>query len=146
MARSNFQAARVKPETSELLTLKVLRSTQVSPSFRRVTFGDGDIARFGHMGVDQWFRRFVPVADDSRDRLPDKLTTLSYAKYMMIPKAQRPVMRNYTVRGFRADGPDGPELDVHFVLHATDGVAAAWAHRCSPGEVDVQLRTIWTVG
>src|ERR1041384_1591160 len=53
---------------------------------------------------------------------------------MMIPKAQRPVMRNYTVRGFRADGPDGPELDVDFVLHATEGVAAAWAQRCSPGD------------
>jgi NADPH-dependent ferric siderophore reductase len=87
------------------------------------------------MGFDQWFRLFLPVVAGSLARLPDKLTPLSYSKFLMTAKASRPILRNYSVRAFRADGPDGPELDVDFVLHGaaadgTAGAAAAWAQNC----------------
>ncbi|TKV57173.1 siderophore-interacting protein [Nakamurella flava] len=134
-------ATRIKPATSELLTLFVQRSEQVSPGFRRVTFGGGDIARFVPMGFDQWFRLFLPTGEDqnaSLRRLPTRLDTLTYARYLLISKAVRPVLRNYTVRAYRPDGADGPELDVDFVLHqaadGSSGPAAAWAGRCLPGD------------
>jgi NADPH-dependent ferric siderophore reductase len=140
MARTNIEARQVKAETPGLMTLRVVRREKISPSFARVTLGGGDIERFTPLGLDQWFRIFIPVTDeDSLTRLPQKLNTLSYAKFLTIAKTRRPVLRNYTVRGFRADGPNGPELDVDFVLHGdpaagTAGPAASWAATCSSGD------------
>ena len=132
-------ATRVKPAQARLVTLRVLRRTQISPSFIRVTLGDGDIAQFTPMGFDQWFRLFLPVSDASLERLPNKLDTLSYLRFLTIAKTDRPVLRNYTVRAYRADGPEGPELDVDFVVHGsaddgTSGPAATWAQTCAVGD------------
>ncbi|ACZ22064.1 siderophore-interacting protein [Sanguibacter keddieii DSM 10542] len=140
MARTNLSATRLKPEVSELLTLEVLRREQVSPSFVRVTLGGGDAEKFVPMGFDQWFRLFIPVADGTLGRLPQKLDTLSYLRFLTISKATRPVLRNYTVRAYRADGPRGPEIDVDLVVHGsvadgTSGPAATWAQTCTPGDV-----------
>ncbi|MCS0638279.1 siderophore-interacting protein [Streptomyces sp. LP05-1] len=139
MARTNAASARVKPEQAGLIRLNVLRQERVSPGFARVTLGGGDIEKFTPMGFDQWFRLFIPVAEDSLSRLPNKLDALAYAKYLTISKASRPVLRNYTVRAYRPEGPEGPELDVDFVLHGsaadgTAGPASAWAESCSPGD------------
>ncbi|MZD05861.1 SIP domain-containing protein, partial [Streptomyces sp. SID5785] len=70
---------------------------------------------------------------------------LSYLKLLAAPKGVRPVLRNYTVRAHRPDGPEGPELDVDFVLHGDPGdpgeenghaagPAATWASTCSVGD------------
>ncbi|OZM71194.1 NADPH-dependent ferric siderophore reductase [Amycolatopsis antarctica] len=134
-----MSATRVKPESSELLTLAVVRRERISPHFTRVTLGGGDAERFRHMGFDQWFRLFIPVGEDSLSRLPAKLNLVAYARYLAIAKTSRPVLRNYTVRAYRADGPGGPELDVDFVLHGsaadgTAGPAASWAQDCGVGD------------
>lgn len=137
MAKTNIGASRIKPEQTGLLTLEVLGREQVTPSFARVTLGRGDIETFTPMGYDQWFRLFIPVAEDSLSRLPGKLDTLSYLKFLAISKTQRPVLRNYTVRAHRVTA-DGPEIDVDFVLHGEGdgaGPAASWAQACSPGDV-----------
>lgn len=133
MARQNLTATRIKPDTAELLTLRVLRRDRISPHFSRVTLGQDDVGGFTPMGFDQWFRLFIPVAENSLSRLPKRLNALSYAKYLTIAKTTRPVLRNYTVRAYRPLGPDGPELDVDFVLHG-DGPAGAWAQRCERGD------------
>ena len=137
MARQNMNATRVKPAADRLLTLHVVRRERISPSFSRVTLGGGDIESFVPMGFDQWFRLFLPVSEQSLSRLPNKLDTISYLRYLAIAKTDRPVLRNYTVRSYRADGVDGPELDVDFVLHgsgADSGPAATWAQSCGPGD------------
>ncbi|MCR6484892.1 siderophore-interacting protein [Amycolatopsis sp. OK19-0408] len=139
MARQNLTATRIKPESAELLTLRVLRRERISPHFARVTIGQDDVTAFRPMGFDQWFRLFIPVAEGSLARLPKTLNALAYAKYLTIAKTSRPVLRNYTVRAFRPDGPDGPELDVDFVLHGSEadgtaGPAALWAQRCARGD------------
>lgn len=139
MSPSTFQAARTVPQQSTLLTMFVLRSERTSPAFVRVTLGGGDIESFVPMGFDQWFRLFIAVAEDSLDRLPNKLDTLSYARFLAISKSRRPILRNYTVRAFRPSGPGGPEMDVDFVVHGsvaegTAGPAAAWAQNCRPGD------------
>src|SRR5699024_12415983 len=99
-----------------LLTLEVLRTERLSKSFSRVTLGRGDIDEFVYMGFDQWFRLFIPVSEDSLARLPAKLDTLAYMRYLTISKTSRPVLRNYTVAAYRPEGPDGPELDVDFEI------------------------------
>ncbi|MGW2342077.1 siderophore-interacting protein [Streptomyces sp. NPDC001661] len=142
MQRGNLTATRVKPDAARPLRLHVLRSEHLSPHFVRVTLGGGDIADFRPMGYDQWFRLFLPAgpdADASLGRVPDRLTTVSYLKLLGGPKESRPVLRNYTVSAHRAEGPQGPELDVDFVLHghgdeAAAGPAATWSQHCEPGD------------
>ncbi|PKW14851.1 siderophore-interacting protein [Saccharopolyspora spinosa] len=139
MARTNLATRRIKPEHSELLTLRVLRRERISPHFARITLGRGDVEEFRYMGFDQWFRLFIPVSEDSLSRLPDKLNAVSYAKFLTTAKISRPVLRNYSVRAYRPVGPDGPEIDVDFVLHGsakngTAGPAATWAQTCEEGD------------
>lgn len=132
----------VKPETTDLLPLEVLRTERLAPHWLRITLGGGEIAKFHPMGYDQWFRLFIPVGGDAAlERVPAKAHKLfGYLKFLRIPDGERPVMRNYTVRAFRpaADGR-GAELDVDFVLHGsaadgTAGPASRWAETCAPGD------------
>lgn len=139
MARTAAAQKRRAPEKSELLTLYVRHRRRLSPTFERVTLGGPDLARFVPMGADQWFRLFLPVVEGTLTRLPNRLDTFAYLRYLAIAKTQRPVLRNYTVAGFRTDGAQGPELDVDFVRHGsvdagTAGPAASWAETCAPGD------------
>ncbi|MBT2484505.1 MULTISPECIES: siderophore-interacting protein [unclassified Microbacterium] len=132
----------VKPESSDLLHLTVVRSERLSAHWARVTLGGGDIAKFRPMGFDQWFRLFLPVGGDAGlDRVPAKANKMfGYLKFLRIPEGERPVMRNYTVRAYRpATATAGAEIDVDFFLHGsaadgTAGPASRWAETCQPGE------------
>lgn len=139
MATQNLSSVGRKPESVELLVLHVLGSERVTPHLQRVTFGGGDIERFGAMGFDQWFRLFIPVSEQGLARVPKKMSLLSYTRFMTVSKADRPIMRNYTARAYRPDGPGGPELDIDFVVHGsaedgTAGPAATWSTTCVSGD------------
>jgi NADPH-dependent ferric siderophore reductase len=132
----------VKPETTDLLPLEVLRTERLAPHWIRVTLGGGEIEEFRPMGYDQWFRLFIPVSGDAGlERVPAKAHKLfGYLKFLRIPDGERPVMRNYTVRAYRAATADsGAEIDVDFVLHGsaaegTAGPASRWAETCKQGD------------
>lgn len=135
--------ALVAPAAQELLRLEVLRTERLSPHWMRVTLGGGDIARFTALGYDQWFRLFLPHSgeggDEGLERIPAKANKIfGYLRYLRIPDGVRPVMRNYTVRAYRAVGASGgAEIDVDFVLHGTGpaaGPASRWADAATPGE------------
>lgn len=116
---------------SGLVTAEVVRVERVTPHMVRVTLGGNDLERFEYRGFDQWFRLAIPVSDDSTlERMPDRFGIGGYLKYLALPKNTRPIVRNYTIRAFR---PDPAELDVDFVVHGTDGVAAPWAAAVEPG-------------
>ncbi|GAA3036191.1 siderophore-interacting protein [Microbacterium dextranolyticum] len=121
----------------------MLRTERLSPHWMRITLGGGEIARFTPMGYDQWFRLFLPHSgaggDEGLERIPAKANRIfGYLKYLRIPDGVRPVMRNYTVRAYRAEGPSGgPEIDVDFVLHGSGpsaGPASRWADAAASGE------------
>lgn len=132
----------VKPETTALIPLEVLRTERLAPHWMRVTLGGGDIDEFRPMGYDQWFRLFIPVTGDAGlERVPAKAHKLfGYLKFLRIPDGERPVMRNYTVREYRAATTErGAEIDVDFVLHGsaadgTAGPASRWAETCAGGD------------
>ena len=130
----------VKPPVQELLHLKVVRVERLSPHWVRITLGEGEIDRFRPMGYDQWFRLFLPVSgEEGLERIPAKANKLfGYLRYLRIPDGMRPVMRNYTVRAYRASGPSGgAEIDVDFGLHGSGpsaGPASRWAQACTVGE------------
>ncbi|UGS25323.1 siderophore-interacting protein [Microbacterium resistens] len=133
---------QVKPASTDLIPLTVLRTERLSPHWMRVTLGGGGIDRFRPLGYDQWFRLFLPLGgEEGLARVPAKANSvLGYLKFLRIPDGERPVMRNYTVRAFRPATAGRPaELDVDFVLHGsaadgTSGPAARWAETCTPGE------------
>lgn len=132
----------VKPETTELIHLTVLRTERLSAHWIRVTLGGGEIEKFRPMGFDQWFRLFLPIGGDAGlERVPAKANKMfGYLKFLRIPDGERPVMRNYSVRAYRAATAEvGAEIDVDFVLHGsaadgTAGPASRWAETCQPGE------------
>ncbi|MEZ5190871.1 MAG: siderophore-interacting protein [Schumannella sp.] len=121
---------------SGLVHAHVLRRAAVTPHLVRVTIGGDDLRRFEYRGFDQWFRLAVPVRDTHPrfDNLPDRFDMGGYLRYLALPKHTRPVIRNYTVRGFRPDGAHGPELDIDFVVHGADGIAAPWAASAEAGD------------
>lgn len=132
----------VKPDSSELIRLDVLRTQRLSAHWLRVTLGGGEIERFRPMGFDQWFRLFLPIGGEAGlARVPAKANKMfGYLRFLRIPDGERPVMRNYTVRAYRPATADaGAEIDVDFVLHGsaadgTAGPASRWAETCTPGE------------
>ncbi|MEJ6490590.1 siderophore-interacting protein [Leucobacter sp. USCH14] len=128
MASSNLVVTHAD---TGLVTAEVVRAERISPNFIRITIGGDDLARWRHLGFDQWFRLAMPVAGDATrfDRMSDRFDTRGYLKYLALPKATRPEIRNYTVRAFR---PESNEMDIDFVVHESDdpahaGVAAPWA-------------------
>ncbi|SJN46312.1 Iron utilization protein [Microbacterium esteraromaticum] len=132
----------VKPAAAELMPLTVIRTERLAPHWMRVTLGGEAASSFQAMGYDQWFRLFLPIGGDAGlNRVPAKANKMfGYLKFLRIPDGERPVMRNYTVRAYRAaEGDRGAEIDVDFVLHGsaaegTAGPASRWAETCAPGE------------
>jgi NADPH-dependent ferric siderophore reductase len=115
---------------SGLIQTRVVRTERVSPHLMRVTLGGGDIERLDFRGFDQWVRLAVPVGDGARfDNLPDRFGMAGYLTYLTLPRGTRPVIRNYTLRSYRAEPC---EVDIDFVVHGTAGVAAPWAVSASP--------------
>lgn len=114
----------------------VVRRERVTPHMVRVTLGGDDLRRFEYRGFDQWFRLAVPVPHTHPrfDNLPDSFGVAGYLRFLTLPRNTRPVIRNYTVRGFRAEAAAGPELDIDFVVHGTDGIAAPWAVAAETGD------------
>lgn len=105
-----------------LVTAEVGRAERISPSFVRMTFVGPQLRTWRHIGFDQWFRLAIPVAGDTTrfDRLSERFDMRGYLRYLTLPKATRPAIRNYTVREFRAEAG---ELDVDFVVHGGEGHA-----------------------
>ncbi|GAA2103365.1 siderophore-interacting protein [Brevibacterium salitolerans] len=116
---------------SGLMHTRVARTRRVTPHMTRVTFAGGDLHRFGYQGFDHWFRLAIPVrAEDRLDALPQRFGFGGLLRYAALPRGTRPVIRNYTVRGY--DGETG-ELDVDFLIHGTEGIAGPWAASVEPG-------------
>ncbi len=115
----------------------MLRRTQLSPHFSRVTFGRGDIGRFTPRGYDQWVRLLLPASQSSLDHAPRRLGLIGRIRYRTVPRPERPVIRSFAVRAFRPHGPEGPEIDIDFVTRSESeraGPATRFALTCSPGD------------
>ncbi|MFD1714912.1 siderophore-interacting protein [Amnibacterium flavum] len=128
---------RVEPDEKVILHAHVLRTERVSPSFQRVTITGEALRRYAPLGYDQWFRLFLPAPGHNDMKLPKNPGgLLGYARFLAIPKASRPALRNYTTRAYRhgVEGGALPELDIDFVLHGDEGFASGWAARAQPGD------------
>lgn len=117
---------------STLCVVEVVRTQQLSPSFRRITVRGEQLEPLPVHGYDQWFRLFLPQEEgETSFDLPTRVDMLGYLKYLRMPGAVRPPMRNYTVRELR---PGQLELDIDFVVHGDEGLASRWASNTGPGD------------
>jgi NADPH-dependent ferric siderophore reductase len=111
--------------------LRVLRSTRLSPSFLRITFGGADLAEVNCGGRDQRVKLFFPHQHQDVPVLPENRDGDWFTLWRAMDPAVRAVMRTYTVREHRKDVG---ELDIDFAVHGPGGSPATrWAARASDG-------------
>ena len=123
--------------------VRVTAVEQLSPHFRRITFGGYSLRHFGVHGntLDLRIKLMIPSrsANGTAIPLPDFRTEKPgwYSEWLALDPAVRGAMRTYTVRQARLDTVY-PEIDVDFVLHldaaGNGGPAAEWAARARPGD------------
>ncbi|MFF1945601.1 siderophore-interacting protein [Rhodococcus qingshengii] len=131
------RAKFVKPASRSIVSAQVVANKRISPSFIRVTIAGEELSTIAPMGADQWFRMFIPQVGQSELRLPSAASNLWYAQYLLMSKDTRPVVRNYTIRAYRAAGSglfgETTEIDIDFAYHGDIGPASAWADTASAG-------------
>lgn len=128
----------VKPATREIVRARVLAVDRISPNFVRVTVGGDLVSTVSPMGYDQWFRMFFPLPGQHSFSLPAATDDRWWPEYQVIPDDERPMLRNYTIRRYRAAGSglfgDTAEIEIDFASHGDLGPASAWANTVSPGD------------
>lgn len=95
-----------------LTLLTVLGSSWVNPTIVRVTFSAPDFVPNGFTDA------YVKLLFDERGPILEDIP-------------ERPTTRTYTVRRF---DEATRELDLDFVVHGDEGLAAPWAAACRPGD------------
>lgn len=123
--------------------VQVTAVRQLTPTFRRITFGGYSLRDFGVHGntLDLRIKLVLPslAGDGSALPLPEFRTEQTgwYQDWLAQDPDTRGFMRTYTVRRERLHAVY-PEIDVDFALHADEagngGPAANWALRAGPGD------------
>lgn len=108
---------------------RVVRTEQLSPSFRRITFGGAELAGFGTAGLDQRVKVVLPHPEHGYAHYP--FGPDWYGDWRALPAERRNTFRTYTVRAVR---PAVAEVDIDFVGHGDTGPASAWAGRAVVGD------------
>lgn len=117
------QPDRVSAIDPRILSLELVRRERLTPHMVRATLGGDDVDALTVQGYDQWFRFFFRREGQESFQVPGSVDHW-WPKYLLIPAAHRPQLRNYTIRSVRKDAR---EIDVDFVVHENPGPGAAWA-------------------
>ncbi len=115
--------------TLRFFTARVTAITDLTPSFRRFTFGGDDLADYGDPGFDQRIKVVFPTATIGLDAMPSGDDW--YTQWREMPEDERPPFRTYTTRQVRADAC---EVDIDMVAHDIQGPASAWIAGASVGD------------
>jgi NADPH-dependent ferric siderophore reductase len=115
--------------TNRFFRARVQAITEVSPSFRRFTFGGADLADFGDPGLDQRIKIVFPTPVTGIDAMPTDEDW--YTQWRALDEGARPPFRTYTTRAVRNHVS---EVDVDMVAHEVLGPASAWIDSASIGD------------
>ncbi|MCU1553287.1 MAG: NADPH-dependent ferric siderophore reductase [Arthrobacter sp.] len=151
-AHSTVRTGQARQSAAEPMTrafeVQVTAIQQLTPTFRRITFGGYSLRDFGVHGdtLDLRIKLMIPslAEDGSTLPLPEFRTEQTgwYQDWLARDPGTRGSMRTYTVRRERLDAVY-PEIDVDFVLHVDDagngGPAANWALGASPGDAIILI-------
>lgn len=108
--------------------------TELSPTFRRVTFRGDGLESFADNGYDQRIKLILAIAGAGLcelDRGPEW-----YAAWRATPEHRRNPIRTYTARTVRRERR---EVDVDFAVHGTGGPASRFALTAKAGDEVVLL-------
>lgn len=108
---------------------RVTAIADLSPSFRRFTFGGDDLADYGDPGFDQRIKIVFPTDTVGLDAMPTDDDW--YAQWRELPETARPPFRTYTTRYVRNHVK---EVDVDMVSHDVLGPASDWIARARVGD------------
>ncbi|MGO4147845.1 siderophore-interacting protein [Paenarthrobacter sp. YAF11_1] len=135
-------SAAVEPMTLAF-DVTVTAVQELSPNFRRITFGGYSLRDFGVAGdtLDLRVKLMIPSFDASGNVIPLPAFKMEeagwYQEWLAMDPSVRGDMRTYTVRSERLDAVY-PEIDIDFVMHFDDaghgGPAANWALGAKPGD------------
>lgn len=113
----------------------VVKVEQLTPMFRQITFGGGDLATFKPGGLDQFIYVLAPPAGRTELTVD---ASFSWDAWGEMPEEERPIGAYYTLRHWR---PEVAEIDMLFVLHGVGegshgeaGPTATWAAGAKPGD------------
>lgn len=108
---------------------RVTAIADLTPSFRRFTFGGDDLADYGDPGFDQRIKIVFPTDTLRLDDMPTGEDW--YAAWRELPEEGRLPFRTYTTRYVRRDAR---EVDVDMVAHDVLGPASDWIARAAIGD------------
>lgn len=115
--------------TLRFFRAQVTAITDLTPSFRRFTFGAEDLADYGDPGFDQRVKVVFPTETISLDAMPSGDDW--YTVWREMPEDERPPFRTYTTRLVRNEQR---EVDIDMVAHDVQGPASAWIARAVIGD------------
>ncbi len=115
--------------TSRFFRARVTAIADVTPSFRRFTFGGGDLAEYGDPGFDQRIKIVFPTRTLGLDAMPTGDDW--YAQWRDLPADRQLPFRTYTTRYVRNHLS---EVDVDMVSHEVLGPASDWIARARTGD------------
>lgn len=124
MTTDSFKPQKVQ-HPIRIRLLEVKRTTDLSPSMRRITLTGEDLAGFLSASFDDHVKLMVPETVDEKPNIP----TVGAAGLVFAEDKPRPDMRDYTPRRY---DPASNELDIDFVL-GHPGPATRWASQAEPG-------------
>lgn len=135
-------SAAVEPMTLAF-DVTVTAVQELSPNFRRITFGGYSLRDFGVAGgdtLDLRVKLMIPSFDAAGQQIPLPPFKMEeagwYQEWLAMDPSVRGDMRTYTVRSERLDAVY-PEIDIDFVMHFDDaghgGPAANWHLRRNQG-------------
>lgn len=113
----------------QIFEVTLARKTLLTPSLMRCVFYGESVRKMKMDAPDQRIKLLLPPPDGVYPHLPDDGEW--YREWLALPKAQRPLMRTYTLREVDAERA---EMVVEFVVHGTEGPASAWAIQSQPGD------------
>ncbi|MCP2637043.1 siderophore-interacting protein [Microbacterium sp. HD4P20] len=116
-------------DTNRFFRARVIAITDLTPSFRRFTFGGDDLADYGDPGFDQRVKIVFPTRSIDLNAMPTGEDW--YARWRDLPEDQRPPFRTYTTRYVRNERC---EVDVDMVSHDVLGPASDWIARAQVGD------------
>lgn len=114
---------------SRFFRARVSAITDLTPSFRRFTFGGDDLADYGDPGLDQRVKVVFPTAATPIDAMPTGEDW--WAQWRAMAERERPPFRTYTTRNVRRDAC---EVDIDMVAHDVLGPASAWIAQAAVGD------------
>ncbi|WP_158573962.1 siderophore-interacting protein [Streptomyces triticagri] len=113
----------------------VVRVEQVTPIFKQITFGGGDLGSYTPGGHDQFIYVMTPPAGRTELTVDSSFSQEDFGRFA---EEDRPIGGYYTLRRWR---PEVAEIDMLFVLHGIGddthtepGPSATWAAGAAPGD------------